>query len=348
MSDITAKYRIFDGHNDLLSCLWADGDGQGDSFISGRNGDLDLAKCRAGGFAGGFFAVWCGNDPATSPDPAATYREFPAIDTARAHVETAQQIAVLLTMTAAHPQAIRLCTSAAGIEAAQADGTIAAILHIEGTEGIGSGLEELQVYHAAGLRSLGPVWSRPNIFGHGVPFNFPASPDTGPGLTDAGQRLVRESNRLGILVDLSHLNEAGFWDVARISEAPLVATHSNAHAVTACTRNLTDKQLDAMAERRGLAGLNFGCQFLRRDGTKRPDTPVEDLIRHIDHLLARLGDHGVALGSDFDGAMMPEFMGNASGLPKLIAAMERAGYGEALIQRLLWDNWLDIIRRTIG
>ncbi len=340
--------RIFDGHNDLLSCLWDARDLRGDSFVSGRDGMLDRAKCRAGGFAGGFFAVWPGNDPARSPDPMAVRREFPAIDPVQAARETAGQIAVLLRMVAAHPEAIRLCTSAAAITAAEAAGAVAAILHIEGAEGIGTDLDELHLYHAAGLRSLGPVWSRPNIFGHGVPFDHPASPDTGPGLTGAGERLVRACDRLGVLVDLSHLNEAGFWDVARISDRPLVATHSNAHAVTACTRNLTDRQLDAMAERGGLVGLNFGCQFLRPDGIKRADTPVEDLIRHIDHLLSRMGEGGVALGSDFDGALMPEFLGDASGLPKLTAAMERAGYGEALIRRILWDNWLDMIGRVIG
>jgi membrane dipeptidase len=339
---------IFDGHNDLLSCLLAEGDRDGTSFITGRKGDIDLAKCRAGGFAGGFFAIWGRVEPGTGPDRNAAYRAFPAIDEARAAREIAAQIAILLRLTAAHPDAIRLCRSAAEIESARSAGAIAALMHIEGAEGIGADLDGLQVYHAAGLRSLGLVWSRPNIFGHGVPFDFPASPDTGPGLTEAGKRLVRECDRLGILVDLSHLNEAGFWDVAKVSDKPLVATHSNAHAVTAATRNLTDRQLDAMAERGGLAGLNYGCGFIRPDGVKNPDTPPEDLIRHIDHLMAHLGEGGVALGSDFDGTMIPRFMGTAAGLPGLVAAMRAAGYGETLIRRLCWDNWLDLLRRVIG
>ncbi len=339
---------IFDGHNDLLSCLLAEGDATGASFISGRGGDIDLAKCRAGGFAGGFFAVWCSTEPGTGPDPKATYRAFPPIDPVRARSETEAQIATLLRLTTAHPDAIRLCRSAAEIEAARNAGAIAALLHIEGAEAIGADLDALHVYHAAGLRSLGPVWSRPNSFGHGVPFDHPASPDTGPGLTDDGKRLIRECDALGILIDLSHLNEAGFWDVAATSDKPLIATHSNAHPITASTRNLTDRQLDAMAERGGLAGLNYGCGFLRRDGLKNPETPPEDLIRHLDHLMKHLGEGGVALGSDFDGTMIPNFIGTAAGLPKLVAALRAAGYGEALIQRLCWDNWLDLIRRVIG
>ncbi|MEI2685516.1 MAG: membrane dipeptidase [Cypionkella sp.] len=222
----------------------------GTASSTGRAGDLDLEKCRKGGFGGGFFAVWCSNDPSRSPDPAATFREFPAIDVAGARLDVTRQIATLIRLTSAHPHAIRLCRTAPEIEAARAAGAIAALLHIEGCEAIGADLDALYLYHAAGLRSLGPVWSCPNIFAHGVPFNHPASPDIGPGLTDAGKELLRACNQMKILFDLSHLNEAGFWDVAKLSTKPLVATHSNAHAVTASTRNLTDRQLAAIAESR--------------------------------------------------------------------------------------------------
>src|SRR5690606_31073650 len=123
---------------------------------------------------------------------------------------------------------------------AMQNGAVAAIFHIEGAEAIDTDLATLDVLHAAGLRSLGIVWSRSNAFGHGVPFRFPATPDIGPGLTDAGKDLVKACNRLKILVDLSHLNEKGFRDVAAISDAPLVASHSNVHAICEHARNLTD------------------------------------------------------------------------------------------------------------
>ena len=339
---------IFDGHNDLLSCLWHDQDFGGARFFSGREGDLDLERCRAGGFAGGFFAVWVGNDSAHAPDPMAVYREFRAVDAGRATQETLGQIAVLHRMVAARPDAIRLCRSVAEIAQARDADAIAAVLHIEGCEGIDADLNALQVYHAAGLRSLGPVWSRPNIFGHGVPFNYPASPDTGPGLTEAGLRLVKECDRLGIMVDLSHLNEAGFWDVARVSGKPLVATHSNAHAVCASTRNLTDRQLAAIAESGGVVGINYGCAFLRPDGVKRSDTPAADVLRQLDYLIGKLGETGVALGSDFDGTLIPDFIHDASGLPNLVAAMRGAGYGEGLIEKICWGNWQDLLGRVIG
>lgn len=339
---------IFDGHNDLLSRLWAQGDHKGRGFLDGWEGAISLPHARAGGFSGGFFAVWVPGEAADAPAPMATFRAYPPVSVDKAHRVTLEQAAILIRLAAARPDAIRLCRSVAEIEAARAAGAVAAILHVEGCEGIGAGLDELQVLHAAGLRSLGPVWSRDNIFGHGVPFNFPAAPDTGPGLTDAGRRLVAECDRLGVLVDLAHLNERGFWDVAALSRKPLVSTHSAAHALCPATRNLTDRQLAAMAERGGLVGLNFGVGFLRDDGVKNPAMPAEQMIRHLDHLIARLGEGGVALGSDFDGTTTPDWLQTAADLPKLVAAMQAAGYGAALIHRLCWGNWMDLLRRVIG
>ena len=339
---------IFDGHNDLLSCLWAAGDRSGAAFLDGWEGMVSLPACRKGGMAGGFFAIWVPGEKAGAPDPMATYRAYAPISVEKAHRVTLEQAAILIRMATGRPDAIRLCRNVAEIEAARAVGAIAAILHIEGCEGIGAGLDELHVLHAAGLRSLGPVWSRENIFGHGVPFNFPASPDTGPGLSDAGKRLVVECDRLGVLVDLAHLNEAGFWDVAKVTTRPLISTHSAAHAICPATRNLTDRQLRAMAETGGLVGLNFGVGFLRDDGVKNPAMPVSQMIRHLDHLIGTLGEEGVALGSDFDGTTVPDWMESAADLPRLVAGMQAAGYGPALIERLCWGNWMGLLRRVIG
>ena len=130
---------------------------------------------------------------------------------------------------------MKICRSAADIRHCIDNGILATILHIEGAEGIDPDLYMLDVLYESGLRSIGPVWSRSNIFGHGVPFRYPSTPDTGPGLTERGIELVKACNRLRIMLDLSHLNEKGFWDVARLSDAPLVATHSNAHGRSART-----------------------------------------------------------------------------------------------------------------
>jgi membrane dipeptidase len=246
------------------------------------------------------------------------------------------------------PDDLALCTSAAGIEAAMASGRIAAVMHMEGAEAIDEGCDLLHLFHAMGLRSLGPVWSRPTAFGHGVPFRFPGSPDTGPGLTDAGRRLVRECNALRILIDLSHLNAAGMADVAALSDAPLVATHSNAHAVTPSTRNLTDRQLAMIRDSGGLVGLNFATVFLRPDGRRDPATGWDPLLRHLDHLIAVLGEDHVGFGSDFDGATVPAPLGDVRGLPRMLAALRAHGYDDALLAKLAHRNWIAVLRRTWG
>ena len=202
--------------------------------------------------------------------------------------------------------------------------------------------------HAAGLRSLGPVWSRSNAFGHGVPFACPASPDTGPGLTDLGNELIRACNHLRILIDLSHLNERGFWDVAAISDAPLVASHSNAHALSPHSRNVTAKQLAAIRDTGGLVGVNFAVSFLRPDGRHDGDTPLDLVVDHLAHLLEHAGEDCVGIGSDFDGAKIPSGIGNAAGLQSLVEAMRARQFGEALIEKVCFGNWLRVLGKTWG
>src|SRR4029077_2579478 len=229
---------------------------------------------------------------------------------------------------------VRICRDVDDIEGALADGALAPVLHIEGAEAIQPEFTRLEVLHAGGLRSLGPVWSRPNAFGHGVPFRCPSSPDTGPGLTDLGKDLIGACNRLKILIDLSHLNERGFWDVAERSDAPLVATHSNAHALSPHSRNLTDRQLTAIRETGGMVGVNFAVSFLRPDGRQDRDTPIEIVVDHVEHMLAQVGEDGVGFGSDFDGAMIPKRLGNAAGLQALVEVMRTRGYAQPLIEKL--------------
>ena len=217
---------------------------------------------------------------------------------------------------------------------------------MEGAEPIAPDLSNLESWYDRGLRSIGLVWSRPNAFAEGVPFRFPSLPDTGPGLTEAGRELVRACNRLGILVDLSHLNEQGFWDVAGLSAAPLVATHSNAHALCPSTRNLTDKQLDAIKESDGMVGLNFHVGFLRADGADNADTPLDVMAQQLDYLVERVGIDRVGFGSDFDGATMPQEIGDVAGLPKLIEALRESGYDDAALRKITHENWVRVLRKT--
>ena len=219
-------------------------------------------------------------------------------------------------------------------------------MHLEGADPLAPDLSDLERWYERGLRSVGIVWSRANAFAEGVPFRFPSSPDTGPGLTDAGRKLVHACNRLGILVDLSHLNEAGFWDVASLALAPLVATHSNAHALCASSRNLTDDQLDAIGKSGGVVGINFGVGFparRRRHTTRRRRSTA--IVRHVEYIASRIGVEHVAFGSDFEGATMPDELGGAAGLPRLVELL-RTRFGDEDVAKITHGNWLRVLDQT--
>ncbi|MFC7052160.1 dipeptidase [Hansschlegelia quercus] len=348
---------VFDGHNDTLLRLRErrEPDGGAAAFLEGgAGGQLDLPRAREGGLFGGLFAVFTPSRQ-LGVDYVAMMREagydvpLPSpLPISEAQSATLGMIAGLMRIERASDGAVAICRSVGDIETAKARGALATVLHIEGAEAIGPDLDMLHVAYAAGLRSLGPVWSRPNVFGHGAPFRFPSSPDIGPGLTMAGKDLLAECDRLKILFDLSHLNEAGFWDVARLSRQPLVATHSNAHAVTPHARNLTDAQLDAIRDSGGLVGLNFATCFLREDGRMRADTGLETIARHLDHLIGRLGEDHVGFGSDFDGAIVPAGIGDVAGLPRLFEALRGHGFDDDLLKKIAAENWLALLQRSWG
>lgn len=361
---ISTGIPVFDGHNDTLLDLPLTGRS---FFERSEQGHIDLPRAREGGLGGGFFAVFIRDPEVAAEAPPAPDADDTTAVAARASsrysdpdnlpppmtLEYAQReamaaVARLFRLEAESEGAAKVVRSAAEIRECLENGTFSMELHFEGVEAIDPDFDALAVYHQAGLRSLGITWSRPNRFGYGVPFQFPASPDTGPGLTDLGKELVRQCNGLRIMIDLSHLNEAGFWDVASISDAPLVATHSNVHAICAATRNLTDRQLDAIRDSGGIVGLNFNCGFLHPDGARESALDLGVMVDHLDALIARLGDDKVALGSDFDGATMPEGVRDAALLPNLLEAMRARGYDDALMRKIAYENWLRVMELTWG
>jgi membrane dipeptidase len=352
---MTTNIPIFDGHNDVLLRLYksASSDVVSDFLVGETRGHVDLKKARAGSFVGGLFAMYSPSPNFGSAMQQMTGGQYalplpPPLPLEEARKSVVGELAILMRIERASQGSVAICKSAAAIRLAIARETLAVVLHLEGAEAIDGDLNFLEFLYAAGLRSLGPVWSRNNIFGHGVPFQFPAGPDLGEGLTVAGEKLVAACNEMGILIDLSHITEKGFWDVARLSKAPLVATHSNAHALCPSPRNLTDRQLAAIRDTQGMVGLNFATCFLRPDGSMRADTEVELMVDQIDYLLEKLGDTHVGFGSDFDGATVPEKIGSAAGLPVLVEALRQRGYSEPLLKKLGSTNWLDVLERTIG
>ena len=299
-----------------------------------------MPAARAGGLAAGLFAVL----PKTPEDWDRDMPLPPPVGFEQSVREVGALASRLLRIVAASRGEIRLVRDTADLDACLAGEALGAILHMEGAEAIDTELDTLDVWHAAGLRSVGIVWSRPNAFGHGVPFRFPSSPDTGAGLTPAGVALVRRCAELGIALDVSHLNAAGFWDVARTLDGPLIASHSCAHALCRSARNLTDDQLDAIAASGGLVGICSAVAFLRPDGADDADTPVELIAEHARYVADRCGVDHVALGSDFDGATMPAALPDASALPGVLAALEAVGFEGGEIDRIASGNW----RRVLG
>jgi membrane dipeptidase len=342
---------VFDGHNDVLLRLWLKTGGSSVSdFLNGDEvGHLDMPRMKAGGFCGGFFAIFAPADSEYFPDndnvnppPAGQIGQPLALR------KTLEMAALLFRIERASAGRFKVCRTVADVKHCLANDVMAAIFHIEGAEAIDADFKMLDVLYESGLRSLGPVWSRPNIFGHGVPFRFPSSGDTGDGLTEAGKNLIRYCNERKILIDLSHLNEKGFWEAAKISNAPLVATHSNAWAICKSSRNLNDDQIKAIGDSGGVIGLNFATGFLREDGRWRTDTDLEVMTRHLDHIMGIAGENCVGLGSDFDGARVPAPIGDAAGLPKLIEAMRATQYGEKLVAKIAHGNWIDVLEQTWG
>jgi membrane dipeptidase len=343
---------FIDGHNDVLLELRVRGEGARPFLTRRDEGHLDLVRATEGGFAGGFFAVFVLPESeeeraATKiPDRTPPYAQPLAgpIPTAYAEREAGAMIDLLDELVTTG--GVRRARVLSDPEAALDGGPPAAILHFEGAEPIEPDLENLEHFYDRGLRSLGLVWARPNAFAHGVPFRFPSSPDVGDGLTDNGKRLVAACNRLGILLDLSHLNERGFWDAAAASEAPLVVTHSNAHALSPNSRNVTDAQIDEIGRSGGIVGITFHAGMLTEEGAIDLTTPLARVIDHVDHVVGRIGIDHVGFGSDFDGAKVPTELGDAAGLPRLADALRERDYTADDVAKLAHGNWLRVLTET--
>lgn len=347
---MTGLPRVFDGHNDtLLDLMLPERGGDRSFFERSSTGHLDLPRARAGGYAGGFFAIFVPNEETAETKETADGYEVPLADAVpheRAKACTYDALELIYRLERHSDGAFRIGRTLDDLRTGLGRDTVTAVIHLEGAEAVAPDRSNLDFLYAAGVRSIGLTWSRPNEFGTGVPFAFPRSPDTGPGLTNAGVELIQACNDRGILVDLAHLSEQGFWDAADCSEAPLVVSHAAVHELCPSTRNLTNEQLDAIGASGGVVGINFCAETLHPGGEQDTALPRSTLIDHIEFIVDRIGIDHVAIGSDFDGATVPDVVGDVTHLPSLLEAIRARGFDDADLRKIAHENWLRVLDAT--
>lgn len=296
----------FDAHCDTITERWEN--------IIENGGHLDARRLRAFAPCAQIFAVCYTRDM-----PGGYAKYLPML---KAQIEGSGDMA--------------LCRSAADIKKAAADGRIAALMAVEGAEHFGCTLTGLKAAYDAGVRSVNLTWNFDNALSG-------AAAGSGAGLTAAGREFVPFAQTLGVILDMSHLSERGFWDVLELAKKPVYASHSDSAAVNpGVKRNLTDEQFTALARCGGGAGVNLCTDFL---GLGRD---MDAVCAHIEHYLALGGERAVFLGTDFDGIdETPRGLSGVQDMPKLYEALLRRNYPEGLVRDIFYNNLLDILERAL-
>jgi membrane dipeptidase len=356
---------IIDTHDDTTQRLLTPGF---DIGVRHTDGSVDIPRMREGGLSAIFFSIWISG---TVTGPEAVKRALDQIDAVHQMVRT-------------HAKDLVLCTTAAEIRRAHADGKIAVLMGVEGGHMIDSDLGVLRSYADLGVRYM--------TLTHSVNDEWADSSTDKPahnGLTDFGKDVVREMNRQGMMVDISHVADKTFYDALAISKAPMIASHSSCRALCDHPRDMTDDMIKALAAKGGVVHINYYIGFLSqeyrdamksnpeldkqmqaeiekrcgknedcqlREGDnlvreavaagKLPRVSWETIIQHIDHAVKLVGADHVGLGSDFDGANMPYGMEDVSMIPKITDALLKKGYSEADIRKILGENTLRVMEQV--
>ncbi len=314
---------VFDGHCDFLHQTVRD-ERRFDERLT--IGCVDLPRLVDGGVTAQIFAIWD------------YWAQLPA--ECSATVESLCQVDAFYAMVEQNEGRFLPATHAADIEKAKAEGKVAGILSLEGAEPLAGDIELLRIFYRLGVRNLGLTWDYRNQAGDGVGVAEPG------GLTDYGRALVREANRLGMMIDIAHLPPQGVADVLHTTERPVIDSHANAHALCGHRRNLTDAQLDALAANGGVVCVAFVPGFIHSDPSQ---ASLEGVLDHIDYIVRRIGIDHVGIGSDFDGYDgTTRGLEDASHLPTLTAGLAARGYDEPSLRKILGLNLLRIFRQVVG
>lgn len=309
------NYRVFDGHCDTPVKLWLENQPLRENTLA-----VSLARAqRLGGWAQ-FFAFCTAWVEAKLPRPEIFSRAL-------------EHFSAQLRENA---DKITLCRTAIEADAAMQAGKCAAFLAIEGAEAVREDEGLLELAYEKGVRMISLVWNLPN--------GLAAPCGSDEGLTEKGKRFFKRAQALGMLVDVSHVSEQGFWDMAELAEKPILASHSDSAAVCPHPRNLTDEQFQAIRDLGGTAGLNLYVPFL----TKAPRASFDDLRRHLDHFLELGGEGHLALGADLDGcALLPEGFSGLDDYEKLGDFLKTTGYSDETMQNLFCNSLMKVVKTCI-
>jgi len=357
---------VIDSHDDTTQRLLSDK--TFDIAKRQKTGNVDIPRMREGGLDGLFFSIWVPSD----------VTGVKAVNTANALIASVHKA------VASHPGDLMIATTAAEVRTAAAEHKIAALMGMEGGHMINDDLGQLRKYAALGVRYLTLTHFKNN--------NWADSSTDKPahnGLTPFGKDVVRELNKLGMMVDVSHVADKTFYDALEVSRAPVIASHSSCRVISQHPRNMTDDMLRALAKNGGVVMINYHVAFLseefrvaseKKSGTvdvamaamskkcggneacttmeserldheamRKGELPMvtwEKIVEHIDHSVKVAGADHVGLGSDFDGATMPEEIKDVAGLPRLVEALRAADYDEESLRKLTYQNWVRVLKKT--
>lgn len=248
-------------------------------------------------------------------------------------------IDILVQATEKYAQFIEIAYDTKDISRITSAGKVAAIISIEGGDALSGDLSVLRMFYRLGVRALGLTWNYRNQIADGV------LDDTGGGLTPFGKSVVSEMNRLGMVIDVSHINKKGFWDVMENSKQPIIASHSNAQALCGHVRNLDDNQLLALKENGGVTGMNFCPAFV----SDRQPVTMDDVLRHIEYIAGLIGVEHIGFGSDFDGIRYtPVGLEGIQCMPDLVNRLYRLNYTKEQVEMIAGGNFMRVLRQVIG
>jgi len=298
-----------------------------DLGVRSSEGHIDLPRLVEGGVTCQVFAVFTAREP--RPQDAAMWLTD-------AFYQALEK----------NPDKFALALKAKDIEAVKKEGKVAGFLSIEGGEPLLGSLAALRMFYRLGVRAMGLTWTTRNELGNGCGESRPTG-----GLTDFGLSVVKEMERLKMIVDVSHLNDQAFWDIVEYHKGPFIASHSNCRALCDNPRNLTDEMIKAVAERGGVMGANFLPYFIlpREELAAGKKTTVGSLVDHIDRMAEFVGTDHIGLGSDFDGiTSTPVGLEDASKMRNITLELCRRGYSDDEVKKILGGNFLRVIRKVVG